>query len=151
MAIIEIFGDSRRFSGVKVQALFLTLSTTSTEEVKVLIRSETRKDMLINPASINFANVKEGSGSTQSISLACALIPNFAITDLQCDSKYIVPRLVDSQSDEFVVRHKISATLRPDAPAGTWQTEIWISTNDMDTPRIRVPVTVEVEPQAATR
>src|SRR5262249_22108821 len=35
--------------------------------------------------------------------------------------------------------------LRPDAPAGKWYTDVWLKTNNPATPRIRVPLTVEIE------
>lgn len=95
--------------------------------------------------------MKEGSSPTQHALIACPYAPNFQITHLKCDNKFLVLRTQELERDRHTTSYKISASFRPDAPAGTWQTEIWISTNDTDTPRTRVPVTVEVEPQAATR
>jgi hypothetical protein len=43
------------------------------------------------------------------------------------------------------VSYQLSATLRPDAPAGKWFTDIWLKTNSPTMPRVRVPVTLEVE------
>jgi hypothetical protein len=39
----------------------------------------------------------------------------------------------------------LKAKIRPDTPAGKWYTDIWLKTNNPAVPRLRVPVTVEVE------
>jgi len=35
--------------------------------------------------------------------------------------------------------------LREDVPVGAWHAELWLKTNDATTPRIRIPLVVEVE------
>src|SRR5262249_31405929 len=41
--------------------------------------------------------------------------------------------------------YEIYAKLRKDTPAGKWYTDLWLTTNNPSMPRLRVPVTVEVE------
>src|SRR5205823_12721975 len=47
----------------------------------------------------------------------------------------------------FRSRHyEVTATLRPDTPVGKWYTDVWLLTSDASSSRLRVPLTVDVEP-----
>jgi hypothetical protein len=41
--------------------------------------------------------------------------------------------------------YEVTAKLRKDTPAGKWYTDLWLTTNNPSMPKLRVPVTVEVE------
>jgi hypothetical protein len=43
------------------------------------------------------------------------------------------------------VAFQLSARVRNDAPVGKWYTDVWVKTNNPGSPRIRVPLTVEIE------
>ncbi len=43
------------------------------------------------------------------------------------------------------VTYEVVAKIRSDIPAGKWYTDIWLKTNNPNVPKLRVPVTVEVE------
>jgi hypothetical protein len=43
------------------------------------------------------------------------------------------------------VAYQVSATLRPDTPVGKWYTDIWLKTDNPLIPRVRVPLTVEIQ------
>jgi len=49
------------------------------------------------------------------------------------------------------VSYQVSARIRPDTPVGKWFTDVWLSTNDPSMPRLRVPLTVEIENPAPPR
>ena len=38
-----------------------------------------------------------------------------------------------------------TAQVRPDTPPGRWFTDVWLTTNNPTLPRMRVPLTVEIE------
>ncbi len=43
------------------------------------------------------------------------------------------------------VTYEVAAKVRSDIPAGKWYTDVWLKTNNPAMPKLRVPVTVEVE------
>ncbi|HMC66221.1 MAG TPA: hypothetical protein VKI65_14890, partial [Gemmataceae bacterium] len=43
------------------------------------------------------------------------------------------------------VAYELTATLRSDTPVGKWYTDLWLKTNNPSMPRVRVPLTVEIE------
>src|SRR5262249_37066195 len=61
------------------------------------------------------------------------------------ESNYIQTTLKNVRRDAGEVSYQLTASLRPDAPVGKWYTDVWLKTNNPATPRIRVPLTVEIE------
>jgi hypothetical protein len=68
------------------------------------------------------------------------------IVDVQSDSNYIQTDLQPLQRPESAdVGYQLTASIRPDAPVGKWYTDVWVRTTSPDMPRVRVPLTVEIE------
>src|SRR5208282_4224488 len=61
------------------------------------------------------------------------------------DSNYVPSTIKEINRTATEASYEITAKLRGDTPAGKWYTDIWLKTNNPAMPRLRVPVTVEVE------
>jgi hypothetical protein len=48
--------------------------------------------------------------------------------------------------EDSYVTYQLSARLRADTPVGKWFSDVWVKTNNPAMPRVRVPLTVEIEP-----
>src|SRR5438128_285701 len=67
------------------------------------------------------------------------------ITSARSDSNYIQLDFREVRRDAGEVSYRISAGIRPDAPPGVWYTDVWLATNISSMPRVRVPLTVQIE------
>ena len=70
---------------------------------------------------------------------------NWQITGVKSDSNYVLPTLNLVRRDPADVTYTLTAKLRSDTPPGRWYTDVWLTTNNPSTPRVRIPLTVEVE------
>src|SRR5205085_6779934 len=68
------------------------------------------------------------------------------ITGVTADSNYVQLTAKEVQGNGYGRNYEISATLRPDTPVGKWYTDVWLLTSDSSSSRLRVPLTVDVEP-----
>jgi hypothetical protein len=71
---------------------------------------------------------------------------NWQVTGVVSDSNYIQPVCKLVRREGYEVAYQLSAKLRPDTPVGKWYTDLWLTTNNPASPRVRVPLTVEIEP-----
>src|SRR5262249_46995384 len=67
------------------------------------------------------------------------------VLNAKSDSNYLLPEIKPIRRDTGELAYQVSAKIRPDAPAGKWYSDIWLTTNNPALTRIRVPVTIEIE------
>jgi hypothetical protein len=137
--------DTRRFSGVKTVTIFVSLTAPRSEEVRLWVQANSRDDVTVTPEAISFGQIKRASQPTGSVNVIFLGGSQWSITGVQCDSNYVRAQSVEVSRNFNEVTYKVSAHLRSDAPVGRWFTDIWLSTNNPATPRVRVPLTVEIE------
>jgi len=143
---VEIFLDTGRFAGPKTSNLYLIMDNG--KETVLTITAFSRGDVTVDPDRLSFGKVKPGETRTEQMTIVVASHPEVALTQVQCDSKYVLLAAKVLYRDGKFVEYLISATLRADIPAGKLDTDLWVSTNDADIGRVRVPVRVEVEAPA---
>ena len=65
---------------------------------------------------------------------------------MQSESNYVQPKVGPAARGGNEVTYELTAKLRSDTPVGKWYTDVWVKTNNPAMPRVRVPLTVEIEP-----
>jgi hypothetical protein len=71
---------------------------------------------------------------------------NWQILDSKCDSAYVKTNVKKQSHNDGQVSYLVSACLLPETPVGIWYTDVWLTTNNPSSQRLRVPLTVEIEP-----
>lgn len=144
---IHVTMDTRRFTGVKTVTVYVQFSQPSTEEVRLWVQANGRDDVAVNPDALTFGRVKRGT--TQTATTTITFYGNSAaqITEARSESNYIRPTLKELRREQGEVSYQLTAQLRSDTPVGKWYNDIWLGTNINTMPRVRVPVTVEIESQ----
>jgi hypothetical protein len=138
--------DSRRFMGVKAVTIYVQFDQPRFEEVRLLIQANSRDDVAFAPDSINFGKVPQGTTPTAQMTVTFLGMAQIQIADVKSESNYIQPKVQELRRELGEVIYQVSANLRPDIPEGKWYTDIWLTTNNPSSPRLRVPLTVEVAP-----
>jgi hypothetical protein len=137
--------DTRRFSNTKAVTIFVTFDQPHFDEVRLWVQANSRDDISVLPESFAFGKIKRGAAPTVTATMTFLGNPNWQILGTTCDSNYVKTSYQLLRRDGGEVAYKLSAALRADAPAGKWFTDVWVQTNNPMSPRIRVPLTVEIE------
>jgi hypothetical protein len=137
--------DTRRFSNTKNVTIFVTFSSPRFEEVRLWVQANSREDVSFSAETLAFGRIKRGNTPAQEMTVSFLGGNNNQIVEAKCDSNYIESSFQELKRDTGEVSYQIKAKLRGDTPAGKWYTDIWLKTNNPSMPRLRVPVTVEVE------
>lgn len=135
--------DTAQFSGLREFTLYVTFDRPSFSETRLLARAVSRDDIGITPDSLHFGTVRLGSAPTAEVTLEHRSMSGWTITGVENENAYLQPkfdRLPNNPNG-----YKLSVRLREDTPAGYWHASISLVTNDPTTPRIRIPLSVEVQ------
>lgn len=137
--------DTSRFSNSRTVTIFVTIDEPAWAEVRLWVRANSRSDVSVVPDTLAFGRIKRGSSPTRSTTISLYGDPRFRILSIYAESNYVLPscKLVRRTANELT--YVLSAKLRPDTPPGRWYTDIWAKTNNPATPKIRIPLTVEIE------
>ena len=137
--------DTNRFINTKTVTIFVTFDQPRFEEVRLWVQADSREDVMFSPDNIAFGRVKRGSVPESKITIAFLGGAQTQILDAKSESNYVQPNLQEVRRPTGESAYEVTAKLRSDTPAGKWYTDIWLRTNNPAIPRLRVPVTVEVE------
>jgi hypothetical protein len=142
---IQVTMDTRRFSGVKTVTLFVQFDRPSWEEVRLWVQANSRDDVSVAPDMLALGLAKRGSSPQASVTITFHGNRQSRILDVHCDSNYVLTSLQPVRRPDGDLSYLLTAKLRSDAPVGKWYTDLWVRTNSTMLPRVRVPLTVEIE------
>jgi hypothetical protein len=137
--------DTRMFQRDRNVTVFVQFDQPRIEEVRLWVQANSREDVSVSPDTLAFGRTKRGTSPTASVTVSFAGNGQWQVVGIASESNYVVTGMREVRRDGAEVAYELSARLRPDAPVGKWYTDIWLRTNNPTTPRIRVPLTVEIE------
>ncbi|MBV9125857.1 MAG: DUF1573 domain-containing protein [Planctomycetes bacterium] len=137
--------DTRRFTGVRAVTIFVDFDQPSWDEVRLTVQANSRDDVLLTPETLAFGRVRAGKTSSASVTVSFVGNNQAQILAAGCNSNYVKTSFKELNHGENEVRYQVSAQVAPDTPSGDWYSEVWLTTNQPSTPRLRVPLTVVVE------
>jgi uncharacterized protein DUF1573 len=143
-AIVAVM-DTTRFAGVKTVTIYVQFDRPQWEEVRLWVQGNARDDVTVAPESLAFGQVKRGTDSTSQVNITFLGSGQWRIAEAACDSNYVQTQVQELRRDANEVAYQVTAHIRPDTPVGKWYTDVWLKTNNVSTPRVRIPLTVEVE------
>jgi len=143
--VIMVNMFTNMFSDSKKITVDVRFSQPRFGEVRLWVLANSRDDVGFTPESLNFGHVKRGVEAGASLNVTFYGSPSTQVLEAKCDSNYITTNLEQVRRDGSEVVYKINAKVRPDTPVGKWFTDVWLKTNNAAIPKLRVPVTVEVE------
>jgi hypothetical protein len=138
--------DTRRFIGPKTVTIYVTFSQPRFEEVHLWVTANSRDDLTVMPDTLALGRVRRSTSPAASTTISFLGDPNWQITSVASDSNYIQPICKMVRREGYEVGYELTARLRADTPVGRWYSDIWLTTNNPASPRVRIPLTVEIEP-----
>jgi hypothetical protein len=137
--------DTRRFYHSKNVTIFVRFDQPRFEEVRLWVQANSRDDVEFSADGIAFGRVKRGANPKTKITVTFRGDGNTRVLDTHSDSNFVKPVLKEVGRNFGDVTYEVAAQVRSDIPAGKWYTDIWLQTNNPNMPKLRVPVTIEVE------
>lgn len=137
--------DTTRFEGPKTVKIYVTFDQPRYEEVQLWVQANSREDVNVTPEAINFGQIKRGSTPSATVNVTFYGSGQWQILGCQSESNYVRTQIREVRRQAFEVSYQLTAQLRADAPVGKWYTDIWLRTTNAATPRVRIPVNVEIE------
>jgi hypothetical protein len=132
------------FINTRTVTIYVRFDQPRFQEVRLWVQANSREDVQFNPGNLAFGVVKRGAEPVSKMTISF-LGGTTQLTEIKSESNYVKPTMKEVHRPNGETAFEVSAKLRPDTPAGKWYTDIWLATNNPSMPRIRVPVTVEVE------
>lgn len=142
---IVVTMNTRVFANTKNVTIFVKFDQPRYEEVRLWIQANSREDVSFSADSIAFGRVKRGTAPVSTIRVSFQGDGSARITEARSESNYVQPVLREVARGVGDVTYEVAAKVRSDIPAGKWYTDLWLKTNNPNMPKLRVPVTVEVE------
>ncbi len=136
---------SNIFSGPKTVTIYVRLDQPRSEEVRLWVQANSRDDVTVAPDAFSFGQIKRGSQPAGTVTVTFLGSGVWQVVGVQSDSNYVKTNLREVGRSMTEVTYQVSAQLREDAPVGKWYTDIWLKTTNPSSPRVRVPLTVEIE------
>lgn len=137
--------NTRVFYNTRNVTIYVQFSQPRFEEVRLWVQANSRDDVAFTPDTLNFGKIKRGTTPTSEVTVSFLGNGQTQIIEAKCDSNYITPSFQEVRRDVSEVSYKVTAQMRPDTPAGKWYSDVWVKTNNPAMPKLRIPLTVEVE------
>ncbi len=137
--------DTGRFYGTKNVTIFVQFDQPHFEEVRLWVQANSRDDVTFSPDSLELGKIKRGNAASADITVTFSGNSQTKITETKCESNYLTAEFKEVRRSSGDVAYKITAKIRADAPAGKWYSDVWVKTNNPNVPRLRVPLSVEID------
>ena len=138
--------DTRRFIGSKNVTIYVQFDQPKFDEVRLWVQANSRDDVSIAPEALAFGKIKRGNGGHDHGYGFVSRQSKLADYRHHQRKQLCADQLrAGAPREGGEVAYKLIATMRADAPAGKWFTDVWLQTNNNGSPKIRVPLTVEIE------
>jgi hypothetical protein len=142
---VSVRMDAGKFSGPKTVYVYVTFGQPQYDEVRLWVQANSRDDVNLTPDTLGFGRVKHGAAPAKTATVTFyGTAPE--ITGVQAESNYVQAKVGEARRNGSEVTYEVTAKLRPDTPVGKWFTDVWVKTNNPSMPRVRLPLTVEIEP-----
>jgi hypothetical protein len=136
--------DTTRFIGPKTVTIYIQFDQPQFQEVQLSISANSRTDIAVTPDTIAFGPVPRGTSPARQTTVTFS--GGTQLVSVAAESNYVQLSAKGVRGNGYEATYEVTATLRPDTPVGKWFTDVWLNTNNASSPRIRVPLTVDVEP-----
>jgi hypothetical protein len=155
---IDVTMDMRRTrmaSTRKSAVLTVVFDRPTFAEVKIPVKAQVRKDLVIAPGSADFTGVEQGKAASRTLRVRYAGRADWTIRQVEVNSPHLVARVEEARRTEVrrlgvlskfhEVHYDLVIELKETAPAGLFRETIVLVSDDKQTPRIPVLVEANVE------
>lgn len=139
--------DTNRFQAsnvVKSVTVFVPFMAPQLEEVHLRVQAIARDDLVMSPNSLEFGTVKVGQGGESSTRITLYNDPSWQITAAESKGIFVKPTVKEVARQANMVTYEVTSKLDPKCPAGSWTTDVWLTSTAPGIEKLRIPVAVNV-------
>ena len=152
--VVRLRGDM--FEGLRNSTITVAIDKPVRTEIQLNIRGEIRSDLNFSPTFINFGSVELNKGATRSLIVTyTGSNAQWQLVAAQCEDKFIRAEIISEPARVGVKTFRVNVSLDKDAPNGTLDTHLLLTSNDAlnrrEIPisiRARVGTVISVSPPA---
>jgi len=134
----------------KSVTVYVPFFSPTVEEVSLRVQTVCRDDLIMSPDSLAFGTVQKGKGAKATTKVTLTSDPSWQVTAAESTGGYVKVEVKQESRVGSQVTYEVTATLEKDCPAGNWTSDVYLTTNKADIPKLRIPVTVNVTNTVAT-
>jgi hypothetical protein len=143
---IDVSVDARLFTGPKTVDIKVSVGPEFISKAVLRVTANSRADLVFNPGEISFGTVAAGQGAEQTIDVDYAGTLDWKVSEVVAKDVPLDVTLEKLNRSSGQVGYRVVAKLKKDAPVGQLKEEIYLKTNDPNSPL--VPIVVEATVQA---
>jgi hypothetical protein len=132
--------NTRSFLGRKGATITVVLDKPYYAEVQLSVKGYIRSDVVFDPGVVDFGDVKQFSAAEKSVKLSYAGRSDWRIVDVRSANHHFEVELSETQRYGGRVGYDMLIRLLPDAPAGYFQDQLTIISDDAQ--RRTIPIAV---------
>jgi hypothetical protein len=150
---LNINMDSTRFNGPKTVKIRLSVGPEWISTATLTVHANFRSDVVFNPGEIDFGIIHHGETPTKFIDVEYAGPLNWAVSEIFKNKSAPFELEVEDIGKRGIRGYRIKAKVRPDAPAGAFNQEVVLKTNDPTSPTLtfhvvgNIQATLSVQPE----
>jgi len=126
--------------GAKTSAVTVTFDKPFTAEVQLNIRGHVRRDIVMQPGTVEFGQVRQGVSVEKKIQIDYAGRPDWQIVDVRCSNTNYEVKLAARQRSGKRVSYTMLVRLKESAGPGYLNDRLTLVTNDAKSRTIELPV-----------
>jgi hypothetical protein len=141
--------NTRSFVGQRNSTLTVVIDKPYYAEVHLTIAGYIHSDVDFQPGVAALGDVEQGSSVQQEVAVTYRGYGNWQIADVRSANAHLEVELGQAVRQQGMVTYKMTVRLKPDAPAGIFQDQLTLVTNDQRMPTVVLPVEGRVIPPLA--
>jgi len=130
--------NTRTFLGQKAATITVVFDKPYYAEVQLNVESYIRSDVVFDPGEVNFGEVDQFNSAERRLTVSYAGRDDWRIVDVTSVNRSFEVELVETQRAAGRVAYEMLVRLKPDAPAGYFQDQLTLVTDDANLSRIRL-------------
>ncbi|HUT10924.1 MAG TPA: DUF1573 domain-containing protein [Thermoguttaceae bacterium] len=136
--------DTRGYYGRKDATLTVVFDQPFPAEVQLNVHTYIRSDVVVQPGSVQFGTVVEGTGAERKLTISYAGRPDWEIQKVETQNPHLEAEVVKAaQPVPGQATFELTVKLKPDAPVGYIRDQLVLVTNDLQQQANHVPIAVE--------
>lgn len=139
-AIVATYNTSS-FQGAKGATVTVTFDKPFYAEVQLQVRGYIRRDVVVNPGSVQFGSIDAGTSAERTVSVNYAGRSDWEILEVKCPNPHLSAKAVPVSRNGGQISYNVVVRVDGKAPAGYVRDHLILVTNDRNMKD--VPVAVE--------
>ena len=133
------------FTGQRSATITVTIDRPMFAELQLNVKGYIRSDIVTTPGEAAFGAVPQGAAATREITLNYAGRQDWAITEVSSPNEFVSASFEEVERGGGRVSYKLNVQLAPNTPAGFFQNQLILRTNDRRMTSVPLRVTAQVE------